>query len=145
MSEGEGRSAGPAGALAEALEQQAATNEILRVIARSRGDAQPVFDTIARSAAQLCHAAFCHVFRFDGELLHWAAHHGLPDDLFELGRSLYPMPPGRGSSAARAVQSGRVEEIPDINADPEYQHGVFSRTIKQRALLRRYLRAASSA
>src|SRR6186713_948680 len=97
MREGEGPSA-PEGALAEALEQQAAANEILRVIARSRGDAQPVFDTIARSAARLCHAAWCHVFRFDGTLLHWAAHHGLPEEILALGRSLYPMAPGRGSA-----------------------------------------------
>src|SRR6185437_8193026 len=59
--------------LAEALEQQAATSEILRVISRSQTDAQPVFDTIAAAALQLCRASSAVVFTFDGTLIHVAA------------------------------------------------------------------------
>ena len=59
--------------LVEALEQQAATSEILRVISSSRADVQPVFDTIAANALRLCDARFSTVFRFDGELIHIAA------------------------------------------------------------------------
>ena len=83
--------------LAETLEHQAATSDILRIISGSPTDVQPVFDTIARSAARLCAAEFCHVFRFDGELLHFAAHHGLAPEGVESVRSIYPMPPGRGA------------------------------------------------
>src|ERR1700730_6647242 len=54
--------------LNEALEQQTATSDILRILSSSLTDAQPVFDTIAKSAARLCKAQFCLVFRFDGEL-----------------------------------------------------------------------------
>ncbi len=121
--------------LAEALEQQAATSEILRVISSSPSDAQPVFDTIARSAAQLCAAAFCHVFRFDGKLLHFAAHHGLTPEIFEIGRRLYPMPPGRGTAVARSILSGRVEQIRDIGADPEYTLGAFAKTVNYRSIV----------
>src|SRR6266496_468567 len=72
--------------LSEALEQQTATSEILRVISSSPTDVQPVFDTIAQSAARLCKAQFCHVFRFDGELMHFAASHGLTPEGIEAAR-----------------------------------------------------------
>src|SRR3974390_99993 len=57
----------------EALEQQKATAEILRVIRTSPADVQPVFETIVRSAVSLCGSLYANVFRFDGELLHFVA------------------------------------------------------------------------
>jgi hypothetical protein len=61
----------------EALEQLAATSEVLRLIRRSPNDVQPVFELIAESAARLCEAQFCFVYRFDGQLLHFVAHHSV--------------------------------------------------------------------
>ena len=89
--------------LTETLEQQTATGEILRVISSSPTDVQPVFDSIAGSAARLCAAEFAWVFRFDGQLLHFAAHHGLSVAGVEAVRKVYPMAPGRGSAAARSI------------------------------------------
>ncbi len=109
--------------LTEALEQQTATSEILRVISSSPTDVQPVFDMIAQSAARLCKARFCHVFRFDGELMHFAASHGLTPEGIEALRRLYPLAPGRATAAGRSILSGTVEEIPDVHADPDYRHG----------------------
>ena len=62
--------------LTEALEQQTATAEILRVISSSPTDVQPVFDAIAMSATRLCEADLSGLYRFDGELIHFVAHHG---------------------------------------------------------------------
>jgi hypothetical protein len=59
--------------LADALEQQAATSEILRMIARSPGDLQSTLDAIAKIAASLCDATDAAVWRVDGALLRLTA------------------------------------------------------------------------
>src|SRR5262249_6948358 len=59
----------------ETLEQQTATSEILRVIASSPTDVQPVFDAIVQSAVRLCDGMFGWVGRFDGEQIFAAAHY----------------------------------------------------------------------
>jgi GAF domain-containing protein len=64
----------------EALEQQTATANILRIISSSPTDVQPTFDAIAESAATLCSAASGGVFRFDGSLIHLVAQHGWGHD-----------------------------------------------------------------
>src|SRR5712692_1234113 len=121
--------------LQESLEYQTATSEILRIISSSPNDAQPVFDTIARSTARLCRAQFCHVFRFDGELIHFAASHGVRPEGVEAMQSVYPMAPGRGSAASRSIASGAVEHIPDVRADPDYAHGRTAKIMNYRSIV----------
>jgi GAF domain-containing protein len=111
--------------LREALAQQAATSEILQVISRARSDVQPVFDAIARKAADLCRAKTSAVYRFDGELIHLVAHHSFSPEAIVALRQTFPMPPGRGGAIARAILSRAVAYIPDVRDDPEYrQHTV---------------------
>src|SRR5215831_14848995 len=59
----------------EALEQQTATSEILRVISQSPTDVQPVFDAIARHGVALCDGVAGLVVRYDGEVMRLAAYH----------------------------------------------------------------------
>src|SRR6476620_12527921 len=69
-------------ALADSLEDQTATAEILRVISASPSDVSPVFRAIVRSATRLCDATFGTVFRFDGELITVAANQDLtPEEI----------------------------------------------------------------
>ena len=109
--------------LTEALEYQTATGEVLNVISRSPSDVQPVFDMIAESAARLCEGQFCFVYRFDGQLLHFVAHHSLTPEVLEMNRRAYPAPPSRRSAAARAILERGFVQIPDINADSDYVLG----------------------
>src|SRR5581483_8652181 len=95
----------------EALERQTATAEILKVIAGSPSDVQPVFEAIAESAARLCQAKLCNVFRFDGELIHFMHSYGYSRAAIADLRRFYPMRPGRASCAGRAVLKGGVEQV----------------------------------
>src|SRR5450756_2303499 len=61
----------------EALEQQRATSEVLRVISSSATDVRPVFETIASNSVNLCGATYGVVFRFDGEMISVVAHHNI--------------------------------------------------------------------
>jgi signal transduction histidine kinase len=105
----------------EALEQQTATSEILRVISSSPTDVQPVFDTIAAAATSLCAAQNAGVFLFDGTLIHFAAHHNwTAKDLDAIGQT-FPRPPGPGTVTARAILTRAVAHTADISADPAYE------------------------
>jgi len=106
--------------LARALEQQTATGEILRVISASPTDVQPVFDTIVRSASDLCGGQWAIVVRLDGELLHLAAQHNPRPGLASAAERLFPRRPGRDLTVGRAVLDGAVVHIPDVNEDAGY-------------------------
>jgi signal transduction histidine kinase len=123
--------------LTEALEQQTATAEILRVISSSPTDLQPIFDAIARSAARLCDAPVGGLARFDGNALEVAATYGYERDALEYLRRAHPRPPGRDSGWGRAVLERRVVHVHDVTADTEYQHSAIGyRTLLAVPLLR---------
>jgi two-component system, NtrC family, sensor kinase len=105
--------------LTETLEYQTAASEILRVISSSPTDIQPTFDAIAVSARRLCEAAHGMVFRFDGELIHLAAHDNLDAEQLAAVRSVFPIPPGRASITARAVLTRALVHVEDRSQDPE--------------------------
>ena len=113
---------------AEAQEQHAATAEILRVISSSPTDVQPVFDVIVRSAVRLCDGLFGSVFRFDGELMHLAAHHNYTPTAHHALVEMLPMQPRLDSplAAARAILTRAIvqfEDLEDANTAREYaQH-----------------------
>jgi GAF domain-containing protein/anti-sigma regulatory factor (Ser/Thr protein kinase) len=83
----------------EALDQQTATSDILKVIATSPTDVQPVLDAIAQNAARVCGASDAHVYRVVGDRLRQAAHFG-PIPGLEPGESL---PLNRESVIGRCI------------------------------------------
>src|SRR6516225_4889714 len=108
--------------LADALEQQAATSELLKVIGRSTLDLQPVFETLAENAARLCEAKRSFIYRFDGQYLRVVATHNASPELRAFVEQ-NPIAPGRGSATARAALERRTVQVLDAQGDPEYTYG----------------------
>ena len=105
--------------LAEALEQQTATSEILQVISRSPTEVQPVFETIVRNAVRLCGGVHGGVYRFDGQLVHSVAHDGYTPEELESWRKTWPRPVTAASAACQAIRTKRLVRIADIETAPE--------------------------
>src|SRR5207245_7710885 len=106
--------------LSEAQEQQTATSEILRVISSSPTDVQPTFDVIAANATRLCDAVNGLVIRFDGHLMHLAAHHNISPERLRALEQIYPMAPNRGSGSRRALVMRACAQLGWVYVSMEY-------------------------
>ena len=107
--------------LTEALEQQTATSEILRVISSSPTDVQPVFDIIGESAEKLCAAEISIVSRVDGERIQAVAIHGVSaEGRAAIGRR-FPMRLDAMTVTARAIRDRAVVHSSDVLAEPDYE------------------------
>ena len=104
--------------LTEALEEQTATSEVLRVISSSPTDVQPVFETILADAVRLCESHNGAIFKFDGEALHLAADYNTTPE-FHAYQAFETFRPGRESAVRRVALERRLVHIPDVLADPE--------------------------
>ena len=108
----------------EALDQQTATSEILRVISSSPGDAQPVFDAMVQSARRLCDAAYSAVYRLDGDVVYLVAHnHHKPEAVGEMARA-WPMPlTSTEGVVVWAIREQTAVHTADVQADLSSLHG----------------------
>ena len=121
--------------LNEARELQSASAEVLRVISTSPKDIQPVFDLIAESAVRLCQAQFSFVLRFDNDLLHFAASHGLTPEGLEAFRRELPRPVGEDTASGRSILHRAMAQIPDALVDPAYVFSGLAKVITYRSIV----------
>src|SRR6516225_6453384 len=107
--------------LEESLEYQTATSDVLKIIARSTGDVQPVLDTVTETAVRLCGADNGSIRIREGEVyrhVSMSPSAAEPEFLAQLRQRR--IVPGRDSVIGRAALEGRVMHVVDILADPEF-------------------------
>ena len=112
--------------LNQALQQQTATTEVLKVISRSTFRLQTVLDTLVRSAMVLCDGHRCVIYLEDGDAFHLQAHTALGEEVVRYLED-QPQTPGRGSAGARVLLTGDIQNIPDIRADEDYDPALKDR------------------
>src|SRR2546428_2745874 len=106
--------------LTEALEQQTATAEILRVISRSPTDVQPVFEAIAESSVRLCGADYGSAIRLEGDVIHLVAQHGQTDQWLETASRLFPHPLTRDLIGGVAMLDREGVHLEDVQSDTRF-------------------------
>jgi signal transduction histidine kinase/putative methionine-R-sulfoxide reductase with GAF domain len=105
--------------LSESLRQQTATAEVLKTISRTVFDLRRVLETLLENAVRICGAKHGMIFRYDGECCRAAAAYNAPPGSLELWERS-PIRAGRGTTVGRALLECRPVQIPDVQADPEY-------------------------
>ena len=118
----------------EALEQLAATSDVLKVVSQSTFDLQAVLDALIATATRLCGANMGILRRRVGEVYELAATYGVKS---EWGKVIahHPNMPGRHSIIGRAAASGKTVQVADVLQDPEYVNTATQKLIGFRAVL----------
>ena len=106
--------------LSEALEQQTATSEVLKVISSSPGELEPVFEAMLENATRICEAKFGILFLSEGDTFRTVALYGAPPAFAEARQREPVIRAGPGISLHRAATTMQPVQIADIRAEPAY-------------------------
>ena len=103
--------------LSQAVAQQTATSDVLRVISSSPGELEPVFQAMLENAVRICEAKFGTLFLIDGDMFHFAAEVGTPLEFVEHQRRRGPFQPSPGSQLERVLRTRQVSHTDDATVE----------------------------
>ena len=106
--------------LSEALGQQTATSEVLKVISSSPGELEPVFKAMLANAVRICEAKFGILYRWEGDALRTVAMHGAPQSFVEERRRNPTLRPPPGTALGRVLATKQPAQIADVLNEPQY-------------------------
>src|SRR5262249_55590130 len=107
--------------LSEALEQQTATSEVLRVISSSPGELQPIFQAILENATRICEAKFGTLYLCESDGFRAVATHNAPAAYAEARAAIvHPRP---DTPFGRAVRTKQVAQVADVTKSQGYIDG----------------------
>jgi GAF domain-containing protein len=102
--------------LSEALEQQTATAEILRIISSSRGELEPVFEAMLENAVRICGAKFGNLWLREGDAIRIGATHGAPQAYIDFLRSQPVFYPDPNLNLGQMLKTKKVFQTADVAA-----------------------------
>jgi GAF domain-containing protein/HAMP domain-containing protein len=120
--------------LSEALEQQTATSEVLRVISNSPGELEPVFEAMLSNAVRICGARFGNLLLFDGNELRIAVMHNPPPALKEWQRRNLVVDLDR-SFVGPILRTKQLNHVRDLTAEEPYASSALAKTAGARTAL----------
>ena len=109
--------------LQELLQHQTATSEVLKVISRSPGELNPVFQTILASATNICDAQFGLLVLYEGDGFRCASMFNLPPafaETFSRNPVIYPPPI---DPLGRVIATRQLVHVVDVKQEPAYLTG----------------------
>jgi two-component system, NtrC family, sensor kinase len=109
--------------LADTLERQTATSEVLRVASSSPGDPTPVFEAMLANAARLCDVRFGAVLLAEGDAFRPAALHGPPRAFIEERRRGPLLRPSPETPLGIVAASGQMVQVADVATIPSQTTG----------------------
>jgi signal transduction histidine kinase len=113
----------------EALEQLAATSEVLKVISSSPGHLQPVFDTMLQNAVRICGAKFGHLWLRDGDVFRIGATYGAPQAFVDYLRSEPTHRPKPETGLGQLLKHKKLFHLADLTALPTHGDKLREATI----------------
>jgi two-component system, NtrC family, sensor kinase len=123
--------------LSEALQQQTATADVLKIISRSAFDLDTVLETLISTATRLCNCGpkGGQIFRREDDVYRYAASQMNVDPDYLRHEQTAEIKPGRGTLIGRVALSKRTVMIADAWSDPEYEEKDAAQTGNVRAML----------